>query len=92
MFIKEIDGQFIFANAKKSLRYKKYINEEIKNIVVFNPQPEHFIEAGYKELITVEMPEIEPNQYVETTYELKDNKYYEIHNIFTIPDEVIFSE
>jgi hypothetical protein len=68
------------------------IIQELKNVVVFNPQPEHFIEAGYKELVQIEIPETEINQYVETTYELKDGKYYEVHNIITVPDEVIFSE
>ena len=104
MFIKEKDGQFIFANEKKSLKYQKYVNkqikkkdekgneytetiQELKNIVVFNPQPEHFIEAGYKELVIVEMPKTEPNQYIETTYELRDdNKYYEVHNVIDISE------
>ncbi len=63
--------------------------QELKNVVVFNPQPEHFLEAGYKELVEVEMPETEPNQYVETTYELKDDKYYEVHKVVDMP-EVMF--
>lgn len=67
------------------------IIQELKNVVVFNPQPEHFIEAGYRELVTVEIPETEPNQYVETTYELKDDKYYEVHTVVDMP-EVIFDE
>lgn len=108
MFIKETDGQFIFADNKKVLRYQKFIEKEIKkrdeegneyteiiqelkNVVVFNPQPEHFIEAGYKELVEVEQPEILPNQYVETTYELKDDKYYEVHTVVDMP-EVMFDE
>ena len=98
MFIKEINGQFVFANDKKPLRYQKYIDKEIKkkdeegkeyietiqelkNVVVFNPQPEHFHEAGYKELIISEIPEVMPNQSIETTYELKDDKYYEVHTV-----------
>ncbi len=108
MFIKEINGQFVFANNKKPLRYQKYIEKEIKkkdkegneytetiqelkNVVIFNPQPEHFLEAGYRELVAVEMPETESNQYVETTYELKDDKYYEVHTVVDMP-EVIFDE
>ena len=108
MFIKETDGQFVFADSKKTLRYQKIIEKEIKkrdkenneyteiiqelkNVVVFNPQPEHFIEAGYRELVPVEMPETEPNQYVETTYELRDNKYYEVHTVVDMP-EVMFDE
>ena len=108
MFIKETDGQFIFADNKKVLRYQKFIEKEIKkrdeedneyteivqelkNVVVFNPQPEHFLEAGYKELVTVEIPETEPNQYIETTYELKDDKYYEVHTIVDI-SEVMLDE
>jgi hypothetical protein len=108
MFIKEIDGQFIFADNKKALRYQKFIEKEIKkrdeegneytgivqelkNVIVFNPQLNHFLEAGYRELITAEMPETEPNQYIETTYELKDNKYYEVHTVVDMP-EVIFDE
>ena len=108
MFIKEIDGQFIFANSIKTLRYQKMISKEIKkknkdgteytetirelkNVVVFNPQPKHFLEAGYKELITTEMPETDFNQYIETSYELKDNKYYEIHKVVNMP-EVILDE
>lgn len=98
MFIKEINGQFVFANDKKPLRYQKYIKkkdeegnetiQELKNVVVFNPQPEHFLEAGYKELVAVEMPETEPNQYVETTYELKDDKYYEVHTVVDMPEVI----
>ena len=105
MFIKEIDGQFVFANDKKTLRYQKYIDKEIKkkdeegneyteiiqelkNVVVFNPQPEHFIEAGYKELVTVEIPETELNQYIETTYELKEDKYYETHTVVNMPEVI----
>ena len=105
MFIKEINGQFVFANDKKPLRYQKYIDKEImkkdeegneytetiqelKNVVVFNPQPEHFLEAGYKELIETEQPETEPNQYVETTYELKDDKYYEAHTVVDMPEVI----
>lgn len=108
MFIKEIDGQFIFANEKKSLKYQKYVNkqikkkdeegneytetiQELKNVVVFNPQPEHFLDAGYKELVVVEMPETEPNQYIETTYELKDGKFYEVHKVVDI-SEVMLDE
>jgi hypothetical protein len=99
MFIKEINGQFVFANDKKPLRYQKYIKkkdeegnetiQELKNVVVFNPQPEHFLEAGYKELVTVEVPETEPNQYVETTYELKDDKYYEVHTVVDMPEVML---
>ena len=102
MFIKETNGKFIFSDNKKSLKYKKYFNKEIKkrdkegneytetiqklkNVVVFNPQPEHFVEAGYKELVEIEQPETEPNQYVETTYELKDDKYYEVHTVVDMP-------
>ena len=110
MFIKETDGQFIFADNIKTLRYQKTITkeikrkdeegndyietiEELKNVVVFNPQPEHFLEAGYKELIQTEEPEVLPNQYIETTYEFRDDKYYEVHNIIEIPEfEVIDSE
>lgn len=107
MLIKETNGQFVFADSKKSLKYKKYINKEIKkkdeegneyteiiqelkNVVVFNPQPEHFFEAGYRELIQTEEPEVLPNQYIETIYELRDNEYYEVHNI--IDFEVMDSE
>ena len=105
MLIKETNGQFIFADNKKTLRYQKFIEKEIKkkdeegneytetiqelkNVVVFNPQPEHFLEAGYKELIETEQPETEPNQYVETTYELKDNKYYEVHTVVDMPEVI----
>jgi hypothetical protein len=92
MFIKEIDGQFIFANPKETLRYQKTIDGVIKNAVVFNPQDIHFVEAGYKELVEVDEPETEPNQYIETTYELKDDgKYYEVHTVVDMP-EVIFDE
>lgn len=107
MLVKEINGQLVFVNNIKTLRYKKAITkeikkkdsenneiietvEELKNVCVFNPQPEHFLEAGYKELIQTEKPEIQPNQYIETTYEFKDDKYYEVHNI--IDFEVIDSE
>lgn len=107
MLIKEINGQFIFADNTKTLRYQKTVNKEIKkkdeegneftetiqelkNVVVFNPQPEHFLEAGYKELIQTEEPEVLPNQYIETIYELRDNEYYEVHNI--IDFEVMDSE
>ncbi len=105
MLIKEINGQFIFADNTKPLRYQKYIDKEIKkkdeegneyaetiqelkNVVVFNPQPEHFLEAGYKEFVEVEMPETEPNQYVETTYELKNDKYYEVHTVVDMPEVI----
>lgn len=107
MLIKEINGQFIFADNTKTLRYQKTVNkenkkkdeegneftetiQELKNVVVFNPQPEHFLEAGYKELIQTEEPKILPNQYIETIYELRDNEYYEVHNI--IDFEVMDSE
>lgn len=66
--------------------------QELKYIVVFNPQPEHFIEAGYKELIPIKIPETLPNQYIETSYELKNDKYYEVHAIIDMPGEVIFDE
>ena len=110
MLMKEINGQFVFADNTKTLRYQKTITkeikkkdeegneiietiEELKNVVVFNPQPEHFLEAGYKELIQTEEPEIEFNQYIETSYELRDNKYYEVHNIIDMPEfEVTDSE
>ena len=106
MFIKEIDGNYIFADNSKTLRYQKTIGKEaikkdeegneyteiiqvLKNVVVFNPQPEHFIEAGYKELIKTEMPETQPNQYIETTYELKDDKYYEVHTVVDMPEVML---
>ena len=106
MFIKETDGQFIFADNKKVLRYQKFIEKEIKkrdeedneyteiiqelkNVVVFNPQPEHFVEAGYRELIPVGMPEVMPNQYIETAYELKDDKYYEVHTVVDMPEVML---
>ena len=65
--------------------------QELKNVVIFNPQPEHFIEAGYKEVILTEEPEIKPNQYIETTYEFKDDKYYEVHTVLDM-DEVMINE
>ena len=109
MLIKEINGQFVFTNNTKTLRYQKTITkeikkkdeegndyietiEELKNVVVFNPQPEHFFEAGYRELIAEEMPAAQPNQYIETSYELKDNKYYEVHTIVDMPEGVVFNE
>lgn len=64
------------------------IIQEIKNVVVFNPQPEHFLEAGYKELVEIEQPETLPNQYIETTYELKDDKYYEVHTVVDMPEVI----
>lgn len=105
MFAKEINGQFVFADSSKTLRYQKTITKEIKkkdeegnefietiqelkNAVVFNPQPEHFFEAGYKELVEVEEPEVIPGQTVETTYELREDKYYEIHTIVNIPEVI----
>lgn len=109
MFIKENNGQFIFADESKSLKYQKSFDKEIikkdeegkeyaeiiqelKNVVVFNPQPQHFIEAGYKELIMTDLPEIEMNQYIETVYELKEDKYYEVHNIVEMSNEVNMDE
>ena len=75
---------------EKGNKYTETV-QELKYVVVFNPQPEHFLEAGYKEFVTTEMPETEPNQYVETTYELKDDKYYEVHTVVDMP-EVMFNE
>lgn len=106
MFIKQINGQFIFADNKKPLRYQKTVEkvivkkdkegneqketvQEIKNVIVFNPQDIHFIEAGYKELVKVEETETKPNQYVETTYELKDDKYYEVHTVVDMPEVML---
>ena len=89
MLIKEREDKFIFADKTKVLRYQKNVEGELKNVVVFNPQPEHFIEAGYKELIKTEMPETQPNQYIETTYELKDDKYYEVHTVVDMPEVML---
>lgn len=84
MFIKELNGKFHIADNKKPLKYEK----NSKKVCVFNPQKEHFIEAGYKELIKTEKPDTKPEQYIETTYELKDDKYYEIHTIVDIKEVI----
>lgn len=103
MFIKEVNGQFMFSDSNKTLRYEKEFAESIsktdengneyreevsviKNVVVFNPQPEHFYEAGYRELVETPMPETKPHQYVKTTYELKNDKYYEVHIVNDMPE------
>jgi hypothetical protein len=75
---------------EKGNKYTETI-QELKYVAVFNPQPEHFLEAGYKELIRTEIPDTKINQYIETTYELKDDKYYEVHKVVNMPG-VIFNE
>jgi hypothetical protein len=75
---------------EKGNKYTETV-QELKYVVVFNPQLEHFLEAGYKELIQTEVPNAEINQYIETTYELKNNKYYEVHKVVDMP-EVMLNE
>ena len=81
MFIKENEGQFVVADSNKPLRYKKFVDGESVNSVVFNPQPKHFQEAGYREVVKTPIPETLPEQYIETIYELKGDKYYEVHTV-----------
>jgi hypothetical protein len=75
---------------EKGNKYTETV-QELKYVAVFNPQPEHFLEAGYKELIQTEVPDTEINQYIKTTYELKDDKYYEVHAVVEMPG-VMFNE
>ena len=87
--IKKVGDNYIKADDKKVLRYKKIIEGKEYNVCVFNPKKEHFLEAGYRELVTAEMPEADFNQYIDTSYELKDDKYYEVHKLVDMPEVMV---
>lgn len=80
MLAKYIDKYNVqYANNKQILKYKD------KQII--NPKEEDYIIAGYKELIKGEISDYdEETEYLEISYELKDEKIYEHYDIKKIEE------